>query len=331
MIVDIHAHYVPQKMLDALASGAAGFANVELLREGDTFKLAFAGRPATRPINPKLRETELRQAWMSENGIDIQVCGGWLDSFGYELPADDGAAWSRFLNEHLVRAAPDAPFLAPLGSVPLRDGELAAAVLDEALDAGLKGVMIGTQPQGDSGVLDDPALDAFWDRASARGAIVYIHPMFGCGDPRLADFGMINAVGRGLDTTTAVARLLFSGHFLKYPDMRVILSHGGGALPFMLGRLQRNAEIHPGQYADPGEGFKRLYFDSVLFDPQALSFLVGQVGARRIMMGSDYPFPIGDLCPCRVVEQASLTKVDTQDILGDNAAELFELETGSTC
>ncbi|MDP7603461.1 MAG: hypothetical protein QF546_06455, partial [Alphaproteobacteria bacterium] len=159
MIVDIHAHYVPQKMLDALASGAAGFANVELLREGDTFKLAFAGRPATRPINPKLRETELRQAWMSENGIDIQVCGGWLDSFGYELPADDGAAWSRFLNEHLVRAAPDAPFLAPLGSVPLQDGELAAAVLDEALDAGLKGVMIGTQPQGDSGVLDDPALD----------------------------------------------------------------------------------------------------------------------------------------------------------------------------
>ena len=325
MIVDIHAHYVPRKMLDALASGAASFANVELLRDGDTFKLSFAGRPATRPVSPKLCETELRQAWMAENGIHVQICGGWLDSFGYELPADEGAAWSRFLNGHLVAAIPDAPFLAPLGSVPLQDGALAATVLDEALDAGLRGVMIGTQPRGDSGVLDDPSLAPFWQRASERNAIVYIHPMFGCGDPRLEDFALVNAVGRGLDTTTAVARLLFSGHFLTYPGMRVILSHGGGALPFMLGRLARNAEIHPGQYADPAEGLKLLHFDTVLFDPRALDFLVAKVGAKRLMMGSDYPFPIGDMCPCRVVREARLTEVDTRAILGDNAARLFEL------
>jgi aminocarboxymuconate-semialdehyde decarboxylase len=325
VIVDIHAHFVPQKMLDALASGAANFANVELLRDGESFKLAFAGQPATRPINPKLRETELRQAWMAENDIDVQICGGWLDSFGYELPAQEGAAWSRFLNGHLADAAAEAAFLAPLGSVPLQDGELAAAVLDEALDAGLRGVMIGTQPRGDSGVLDDPALDPFWQRASDRAAIVYIHPMFGCGDPRLEDFALVNAVGRGLDTTTAVARLLFSGHFLAYPGMRIILSHGGGALPFMLGRLQRNAEIHPGQFADPMEGLKRLYFDSVLFDPQALNLLVTKVGPKRVMMGSDYPFPIGDMCPCRVVRKARLAEVDTRAILGDNAARLFEL------
>jgi aminocarboxymuconate-semialdehyde decarboxylase len=312
-------------MLDALASGAARFANVELMHQGDTFKLAFAGRPPTRPVNPKLCETELRRAWMAENRIDIQVCGGWLDSFGYELGADEGAAWSRFINQHLALAAAEAPFLAALGSVPLQDGELAAVVLDEALDAGMKGVMIGTQPHGDSGVLDDPGLDPFWERASARGAVVFIHPMFGCGDPRLAEFDMINAVGRGLDTTTAVARLLFAGHFLKYPGMSVILSHGGGALAFMLGRLQRNADIHPGRYADPGEGLARLYFDSILFDPQALDFLVGKVGAGRVMMGSDYPFPIGDQCPCRVVERAKLTKLDTRAILGDTAAKLFAL------
>ena len=326
MIVDIHAHYVPQKMLNSLASGASRFANVELMREDDTFKLAFAGRAPTRAVNPKLRETELRQTWMTENNIDAQVCGGWLDSFGYELPVDEGAAWSRFLNEHLAEAMADAPFLAPLGSVPLQDGVLAAAVLDEVLDAGMKGVMIGTQPYGDSGTLDDPALEPFWQRASERGAVIFIHPMFGCGDPRLLDFDMMNAVGRGLDTTTAVARLLFSGHFTKYAGMTVILSHGGGALPFMLGRLQRNVEIHPGKYADPTEGMKQLFFDSILFDPEALKLLVGQVGAGRIMMGSDYPFPIGDHCPCRVVEQAKLSEVDTRAILGDTAAKLFELE-----
>ena len=88
MIVDVHAHFVPQKMLDALASGRASFPNVELLHEGDTFKLGFAGGPLTRPVNPKLRETEGRHAWMTEVGIDCQVTGGWLDAFGYELPPD---------------------------------------------------------------------------------------------------------------------------------------------------------------------------------------------------------------------------------------------------
>ena len=83
MIVDVHAHFVPQKMLDALASGRASFPNVELLHEGDTFKLGFAGGPLTRPVNPKLRETEGRHTWMTEVGIDCQVTGGWLDAFGY--------------------------------------------------------------------------------------------------------------------------------------------------------------------------------------------------------------------------------------------------------
>lgn len=325
MIVDIHAHFAPQKMLDALASGAARFANVELLHEGDSYKLAFAGRPPTRPVNAKLRETDLRQAWLAENGIDAQVCGGWLDSFGYELPADEGAAWSRFLNDQLAEAVARAPFLAPLGTVPLQDGQLAATILDEALDAGMKGVMIGTQPFGQSGVLDDPALDPFWQRASERGAVIYIHPMFGCGDERLNDFDMMNAVGRGLDTTTAVARLLFSGHLTKYSGMTVILSHGGGALPFMLGRLKRNIEIHPGKYADPAEGYAELYFDSILFEPDALNFLINQVGAGRVMMGSDYPFPIGDHTPCGVVHAANLSEVDTRAILGDTAARVFEL------
>ena len=101
MIVDTHAHYAPQSMLDALASGAASFPNVELMHDGDTYKLGFAGGALTRPVNPNLRRAEPRQEWMAEQGIDAQVNGGWLDSFGYELPVDEGLAWSRFLNEHL--------------------------------------------------------------------------------------------------------------------------------------------------------------------------------------------------------------------------------------
>ena len=328
MIVDVHAHFVPQKMLDALARSRATFPNVELLHEDDSFKLGFAGGPLTRPVNPKLHEAELRCAWMAQNKIDMQVTGGWLDAFGYELAPEEGAAWSRFLNEHLKEATEANPFLAPLGSVPLQDGALAAEVLRELLAAGHKGAMIGTQPHGSSGNLDDPMLDAFWEAASALEAVLYIHPMFGCGDPRLADFAMINAVGRGLDTTTAVARLLFSGHFLKYPGMKIVLSHGGGALAFLLGRLAHNADIHPGQFADPLEGFNRLYFDTVLLDPDALRFLCAKTGPGRLMMGSDYPFPIGDMAPLDIVHKAAFSEIDTSAILGATAARLFQLDGG---
>jgi aminocarboxymuconate-semialdehyde decarboxylase len=325
VIVDTHAHYVPQPMLDALKSRIGSFRNIELTHQGDAWKLAFAGGPPTRPISPGLRDADKRRQWMQTNGIDCQVCGGWLDSFGYELPPDEGAAWSRFLNEHLLKATKTHAHFGALATVPLQSGKLAAEVLREALKAGFSGAMIGTQPKGSSGNLDDPDLDPFWQAASELKATLYLHPMFGCGDVRLNDFDMINAVGRGVDTTTAVSRMLFSGHFLKYSGMTMVLSHGGGAIPYMTGRLERNCAIHPGEYASAAEGFRRLYFDSVLFDPAILAFLVGKVGAGRVILGSDYPFPIGDLTPCKIVHDAPLTDADRRLILGETATRLFHL------
>jgi aminocarboxymuconate-semialdehyde decarboxylase len=122
--------------------------------------------------------------------------------------------------------------------------------------------------------------------------------------------------------------MLFTGHFIKYPSMKIVLSHGGGALPFMLGRLQHNANIHPGEFADPTEGFRRLYFDTVLTDPEALKFTQGKTGSDKLMMGSDYPFPIGDKEPCKIVHDAGFSKIDTSAILGDTAAALFQLDGG---
>lgn len=325
MIVDVHAHYLPQAMLEALAKRASDFPSIDVMHDGDSWKLAFAGGPPTRPISPGLRKSDTRLRWMDENRIDIQVCGGWLDSFGYEIPAAEGEKWSRFINEHLMRATEGESRLAPLASVPLQDGRLAAKVLEEAVTAGFNGVMIGTQPKGNAGNLDDPELDPFWEKAAELEATVYMHPMFGCGDPRLADYDMINAVGRGVDTATAVARLLFAGHFAKYSGMKMVLSHGGGALPFMQGRLKRNHALHP-DYGDPVKGLESCYYDTVLFDPRALRFLIACYGADRIMMGSDYPFPIGDPKPCAVVETAGLAAAETQAILGENAVTLFRLQ-----
>lgn len=323
MIIDTHAHYTPQAMLAALKNKIGQFPNLELLHVEDSYQLVFAQQAPTRPLSPKLRETEERLAWMDELHIDCQIVGGWLDSFGYELPPEEGEAWSRFLNEFQMSGTDSQDRLIPLATVPLQDGKRAAKVLEEALGAGFAGVMIGTQPHGSSGNLDDPDLDSFWEAADGLGATVYLHPMFGCGDPRLLDYDMINAVGRGTDTTTAVARMLFSGHFLKYPNMNFILSHGGGAVPYMLGRLARNYEIHPGKYADPVAGFRKLYFDSVLFAPNALNYLCSCCGSDRVMLGSDYPFPIGDRQPLKVVQDADLNDTQKQMILGATAAQLF--------
>jgi aminocarboxymuconate-semialdehyde decarboxylase len=207
----------------------------------------------------------------------------------------------------------------------MQDGKLAARVLEEAIAAGFNGVMIGTQPRGGSGNLDDPDLNPFWEKAAELEATVYMHPMFGCGDPRLADYDMINAVGRGVDTATAIARMLFAGHFARYAGMTMVLSHGGGALPFMQGRLQRNRALHA-DYGDPVKGLESCYYDTVLFDPRALRFLIECYGVEKIMMGSDYPFPIGDPAPCAVVENAKLSAGDSRAILGDTAVKLFRLE-----
>jgi aminocarboxymuconate-semialdehyde decarboxylase len=136
---------------------------------------------------------------------------------------------------------------------------------------------------------------------------------------------LINAVGRLTDTTIAVARLLFSGHLTRFPGVSLLLSHAGGALPYALGRLKRNHAIHPGEYADPAAGFARLYFDTVLFEPRALRFLCDTVGADRVMLGSDYPFGIGDPDPCRLIDETPLTAAERAAILGGNAARIFHV------
>jgi aminocarboxymuconate-semialdehyde decarboxylase len=331
VIVDSHAHFVPASLIEALKAQPRLFPSVRVSSDAGGIRLAFAGGEPTRPLSPKLSDLAERKAWLAGAGIDRQVVGGWLDMFGYELPPDEGADWCRFMNGHLLSGSGRLAALAPLATVPLQSGARAAAVLEEALAAGFHGAMIGTQPQGSGGALDDPDLAPFWEAASAQKAAIFVHPMYACGDDRLRDYDLVNAVGRLTDTTTALARLLFSGHLERYPDLRLIVSHGGAALPYALGRLKRNHAIHPGKYADPADGFGRLYFDSVLFEPRALRFLCDLAGADKVLLGSDYPFPIGDPAPLRVVEGAAFSAAERRAVLGDTAARVFRLAAPCGC
>lgn len=325
MIIDTHAHFVPAALLEALTAQHRLFPSVKVTSEKGGTRFAFAGQPPTRPVSPGLVDMEKRKLWLKTAGIDRQVAGGWIDIFGYELPPEEGADWARFSNETMLKGAAG---LTPLATVPLQSGKLAAAVLEEALGQGYAGAMIGTQPKGIGGNLDDPDLTPFWEVASAKEAAIFVHPMFVCGDDRVADFDLVNAVGRLADTSIAMARLIFSGHLTRYPGVKLIISHGGGALPYALGRFKRNNAIHKGEYADAEESFRRLYFDSVLFEARALRFLCDVAGAEKIMLGSDHPFPIGDPDPVKIVDATPLTAAERRSILSDTAARVFHIDCG---
>jgi aminocarboxymuconate-semialdehyde decarboxylase len=324
MIVDAHAHLVPKELISTIQKERARFASLQLIEEPDGLAMSFAGSKPTRPVAKGLSDVQGRLAWMDKQGIDRQVVGGWVDIFGYQLPAAEGETWSRLTNEVLLAAAKAEPRFAPLATVPLQDGTRAAAVLKAAMRDGFSGTMIATLPRDVGSTLDDPDLDAFWAAADETGAVVHIHPSFDAGDTRVGAYGLANAVGRISDALVAVARLVCSGHATRYPNAKIFAPMGAGGLPFVIGRLQRNAQITPG-VADPIQQLSRVYFDSILHDSRVLRFVVGILGTERLMMGSDSPFPIGDMQPMRIVEEAGLTADQVASINGSLAAKLFRL------
>jgi aminocarboxymuconate-semialdehyde decarboxylase len=325
MIVDAHAHLVPPDLLDAIRKDKARFPSVRQIEDGGSLAFAFAGSKPTRPVSKPLSDIPARLAWLKERGIDRQVPGGWVDMFGYEIPGEEGEAWARLTNDTLLAVAKSHPVFVPLATVPLGDGKRAAAVLKDAMKAGFPGAMIGTLPRGVGSTLDHADLDPFWAAADETGAVIHIHPSFDAGDVRVNDYGLANGLGRITDAAVAVARLLFSGHVAKYKNCKFFAPMGAAALPFVIGRLKRTQAITPG-VADPAEGLALLYTDTILHDARVLKFVIEMIGTERLMMGSDSPFPIGDMQPVKIVEQAGVTPEQAASINGGLAERLFRIK-----
>jgi len=325
MIIDCHAHLVPPSLLDAIRAARADFPSVKLIEEGGSLGFAFAGNKPTRPVSKPLSDIAGRLQWLDTNKIESQVVGGWLDMFGYEIPADEGVRWSQLINTHLFKIAKDQPRFIPLATVPLQDGARAADVLKEAHAEGFKGAMIGTQPKGKGGVLDEPSLLPFWEAADSLGSIVFIHPVFESGDDRVHDYGMANAVGRITDTLIAMSRLIYAGHVTRYANIKIVAGIGGAALPYVIGRLRRNYSLDKDKLGDPDAALAAMYYDTIVQDTRALRYLADVVGADRIMMGSDMPFPIGDQAPLKIVQETSFSDAERASINGGLVQKLFGL------
>jgi aminocarboxymuconate-semialdehyde decarboxylase len=324
LIIDSHAHLVPPSLLEAIRGEASRFPSMRAIEQDGSLAFSFAGAKHTRAVSKPLGDIAGRVAWMTKNGIDKQVVGGWVDMFGYELPAAEGSAWAQLINTHLTNAAKAEPRFVPLATVPLQDGAAAAEVLRAAIAAGFPGVMIGTLPRGVGSVLDAPDLAPFWQAADDTGAVVHIHPSFDAGDVRVNDYGLANAVGRITDALIAVSRLISAGHIARYGKAKIVVPMGSAGLPFLLGRLARNHAITPG-LGDPATALRLLYTDTILHDPRVLRFVVDMVGVDRIMLGSDMPFPIGDTQPKGIVEAAGLSAGEAASVNGGLARTLFRL------
>lgn len=318
MAIDVHAHLVPPALAEAASTGVAN-GRVTSTRTDGRWQFTVGDSAPTRPLHPGLVDVDRRLDWLDANGIRCQVAGPWADLFGYELDPQAGTEWARVMNDALASAVDDHRGLVALATLPLQAPDQAADVLADAMKSGFAGAMIGTQV-GDA-ELDDPRLEPVWESAVDLGAPLFIHPGF-CTDVRLQDYGLVNTIGRGHDTTIAASRLLYGGVLERHPGLQILLAHGGGALPFLLGRLRKNHELQP-ETCDPSVGLSAFHVDTIVFDPAVLRFLCDELGRDRVLCGSDYPFPIGDLAPTKIVEEAQLGESGGAALLEGNATRLF--------
>jgi aminocarboxymuconate-semialdehyde decarboxylase len=331
MPIDIHAHYVPPQLIAAIDARGKDI-GVGLTRSaGATPALHFDYGFKVRPFFPRLIEpVEQRHVWLDEQGIDRQVVGTWPDIFGYGLAPDACIAWHRMLNDTLAEwCADNAKRFAWIGSVPLVQPEAAAQELERIASIGGCGVIISSNIENVN--IGELPLDPFWRKAEALGLAVLIHPVLVGPAPRAAKFALAQVAQYTFDTTLGVGSLIMSGVLDRFPKLKLVLSHGGGAFPYLAGRFdimhKRMDKSAQGDVAlkTPSAYATQMVYDSIVHAPKALRFLIDVVGLDNVALGTDYSFPPADMEPLALLRSAGLAKAELDAIADANPRRVFGL------
>ena len=325
MLIDVHNHFYPPEYLAALESGDSAV-KVTVDAEGNPcihypgdYNVAVRGH----------RDIAYRQSVLEKEGVDTQIITLTTPGTHVETPAT-AARLARLVNDAFAKViAERSPRFSALATLPLNDVQASIAELQRAMtELRLPGAMVFSNVNGVA--LADKRYEPLWAEANRLNAIIHIHPTDPVGVEAMTDYWLMPLVGFLADTTLAAAKLVFAGVPDRYPNIKWVLGHLGGAIPYLAERLDRGWEAFPDCRADiqykPTEYLRRFYYDGVNFDPRAVRLAVDFAGADHVLAASDYPHQIGSIPKMK----SSLAELDVSDeerkkIMGQNARTLYRV------
>ena len=327
-VIDVHSHIVPPCFWNANEKDGHWYGAKLFTRDG--IEYIDATNRIAGPIDEKWRFTpEQRIAFMDRQQVDVHVLSVAPYLTNYHLDSAPGLASARELNDEIAAVAQSHPdrFIG-LATVPMQDPQAAAAELERSMqELGMRGVELNTNMEGHN--WDEPRFQPFFEAAERLGAFVFFHPHNPAGADRAGRYYLSNLINFPLDTTIAIASLIFGGVLDRYPGLKLCFAHGGGYACFGIGRMDFGARVRPEPQVNrikqlPSDYLKHIYYDCITHSDEALKYLIDRVGADRVMLGDDFPFDMGFEYPVEWVNSLKyLNDFEKRRILGENAQEVL--------